>query len=96
MFARLSFRALRLRSGQAPSMNLCFLWVCAPETSRDVSTSLDMTENANLFIKTCETTSRENRLPGNRSANAVDSFHDVAAQESSLCQSYRNVLADSG
>ena len=46
--------------------------------------------------KTCETTNRENRLPGNRSANAVDSFRGVAAQESRPCRSYRNVLVDSG
>ena len=59
-------------------------------------TLLDMTEPRSLIAKTCETTNRENRLPGNRSANEVGSFRGVVAQESCPCPTYRSVLADSG
>src|SRR5204863_4496217 len=45
-------------------------------------TSLDMKETRTLITKTCETKNTENRLLGNRSANAMDSFRDVAAQGS--------------
>src|SRR6185369_13302444 len=48
---------------------------------------LDSTETRSLIAKTGETRNRENRLPGNRSANAVDSFHGVGAQESRLYRS---------
>jgi hypothetical protein len=86
MVARLSFRA--------ESRNLFFSPGTGSRIIRDVSTSLHMTEGRSA--KTCETTSKENRLRGNRSANAADSFHGVAARESRLCRFYRNGLADSG